>query len=228
MYKAVSDRELNYLTSQLVSKIDNKLAVTDVVEEAAPHKIIKLDEEGKLPANILKGVIPIENIPQGALERCVIVENDEERFELRKEDVQIGDTVKVLETNKMFYVKDDELLYDEAGYEIYSSGSAEKLTTGRKISLIGDAEGSVEFDGTKNVDINVIIKELTGPIILGKDVCGEILPPDVPKGTLYLKKVPGSSISTKPVILSSNLYGDTLPPGILTENDMFFLEVGSE
>lgn len=225
VYKAVSDRELNYLTGQLVSKIDNKIDLINVTDEPYANKILKLNDEGKFPADILSGIIPIENIPRGALERCVIVADDAERFDLRSNDVQVGDTVKVLSTNKMFYVKDDEFLYDEAGYEIYSSGSAEKLTIGRKISIEGDAEGDAEFDGTKDISIDLVIKSLTGPIVLGSEIYGDTLPPNAAKGTLYLKRVPGTSISTKSIVLPANMYGSSLPTGTLTENDIFFLEI---
>ena len=226
MYKAVSDRELNYLTSRLVNKIDNKIDIDGVVEEAAPYKILKLDKDGKFPADILTGTIPLDNIPKGALERCVIVSDDEARFALTIDDVQVGDTVKVLKTNKMFYVKDDEFLYDEAGYEIYSSGSAEKLTTGRDISLAGDIEGSALFDGTKNIIIDTIIKMLTGPLVLGEKIYGDTLPPNAEKGTLYLKRVPGSTISTKVIVLAGNMYGAEAPTGDeYKEDDIFFLQV---
>lgn len=225
MYKAVSDRELNYLTGQLVNKIDNKVDSINVVEEPSAHKILKLDESGKFPANILNGKIPLENIPQGALERCIIVADDEARFELRQEDVQIGDTVKVIATNKMFYVKDDTQLYDENGYEIYSSGSAEKLTNGRNIRITGDGEGNAYFDGTSDIDINLIISMLSGILTLGEENYGDTFPTEATKGRLFLKKVAGNSVSTKVVLLNNRMYGNTLPSGSLVENDVFFLKL---
>lgn len=226
MSKSVSDRELNYLTSQLVSKINDKIDNTNVVEEATPYKILKLDGEGKFPANILSGIIPMENIPKGALERCIIVADDDERFALRSNEVQVGDTVKVTATNKMFYVKDDDQLYSEEGYEIYSSGSAEKLTIGRNIIMTGDGEGYAEFDGTKDVSINLVITGLSGAITLSKENYGDQLPTDVYEGRMFLRKVEGASVSIKVITLDPDMYGDELPPtDNLNENDIYFLEL---
>ena len=125
--KGVSDYELNYLVTQLTSQIDDKLPIDDVTVEAAANKIIRLDESGKLPANILNGIIPMENLPKGAVAKCVIVENDTERLKLTIDDIQNGDTVKVNNTNKMYYVKDDTKLNSEDGYEIYNAGAASSV-----------------------------------------------------------------------------------------------------
>ena len=40
---------------------------------------------------------------------------------------------------------------------ILNAGAADKLSTARKIELTGDATGSVNFDGSKNVQLNVEI-----------------------------------------------------------------------
>ena len=107
--------------------ITDAVNVSEVVTTAAANKILKLDDEAKLPADILSGIIPIENLPKGALERCVVVANDEARFALTTEDVQLGDTVKVTDTNLMYFVKDVENLNSEAGYEIYTAGAASSV-----------------------------------------------------------------------------------------------------
>ena len=77
-----------------------------------------------LEANKITGIINIENLPQGALERCIPVENDTERFKLTTSTVQKGDTVKVVSSGKMYFVVDDTKLSTEEGYEIYTAGSA--------------------------------------------------------------------------------------------------------
>lgn len=69
-------------------------------------------------------LIPIANIPKAALERCVVVANDTERFKLTPDKAQNGDTVKVTTTNKMYFIKDDTKLNSEAGYEPYATGTA--------------------------------------------------------------------------------------------------------
>ena len=226
MYKAVSDRELNHLTKELVSKIENKLDLSEVVTEATANKIIKLDDSGKLPADILNGIIPIENIPSAALERCVIVADDEARFNLTEKDVQIGDTVKVVADNKMYYVKDTESLFDENGYEIYSSGSAEKLTNARNISLSGDVEGSVDFDGSTDVVMSVNVNKLSNPLILSNNVYGESFPSgEIEDGRMFLLKIPNSGVIANPLVLNPNLFGDEFPTENLTDGQVYFLKV---
>lgn len=79
---------------------------------------------GEVEADKITGVISIENLPQGALERCIVVADDTARFKLTTANVQVGDTVKVTATNTMYFVKDDTKLSTEEGYEVYTAGSA--------------------------------------------------------------------------------------------------------
>lgn len=78
-----------------------------------------------LSADKITGVIGIDHLPAGALERCKIVADDTARFKLTKNDIQNGDTVKVgTDANaKMYLVIDDTKLSSEAGYTIYTAGS---------------------------------------------------------------------------------------------------------
>lgn len=75
-------------------------------------------------ASKITGVIGIEHIPQGALDRLKIVTTDTQRFALTTSDVQLGDTVKVSDTGRMYYVVDESKLSSEAGYEVYTAGTA--------------------------------------------------------------------------------------------------------
>lgn len=77
-----------------------------------------------LNASKLFGTIDIARLPHGALERCVIVADDTARFALTTAKIQLGDTVKVNKTQKMYFVIDDSKLNSEAGYTVYTSGSA--------------------------------------------------------------------------------------------------------
>lgn len=77
-----------------------------------------------VPVELLSGVINIENIPHAALERCVVVADDAARFALTAEDAQVGDTVKVVATSTMYFVKDASKLSSEEGYEVYTAGTA--------------------------------------------------------------------------------------------------------
>lgn len=75
-------------------------------------------------ASAIQGVIGLDHLPAGALERCKVVKDDTARFALTKTAVQTGDTVKVTDTGKMYFIVDDSKLSTEAGYEVYTAGSA--------------------------------------------------------------------------------------------------------
>lgn len=77
-----------------------------------------------LNASKLFGTIEIARLPHGALERCVIVADDTARFALTTAKIQLGDTVKVNKTQKMYFVIDDSKLNSEAGYAVYTAGTA--------------------------------------------------------------------------------------------------------
>ena len=73
-------------------------------------------------SKIKTGTMDISRLPQAALERCVVVADDTARFKLTKEQVQIGDSVKVTNPdNLMYIVVDDNKLNVEAGYVAYSA-----------------------------------------------------------------------------------------------------------
>lgn len=70
------------------------------------------------------GIVPLANLPAGALERLVTVATDQARFALTEDDVQLGDTVKVTSTGMMYLVVDVSQLSTEAGYVQYTAGRA--------------------------------------------------------------------------------------------------------
>lgn len=78
-------------------------------------------------SKIASGTISIDRLPKAALERLVVVADDTARFKLTTATAQVGDTVKVTATNKMYLVKDDSKLNTEAGYEPYTAGSASSV-----------------------------------------------------------------------------------------------------
>lgn len=75
-------------------------------------------------SKITSGTIDIDRLPKGAIPDLVVVADDLARFALTKDNVQNGDTVKVTQTLKMYFVKDDNQLSTEAGYEEYTAGKA--------------------------------------------------------------------------------------------------------
>ena len=104
-------------------------------------------------SKITSGTIDIARLPAAALERCVVVANDTARYDLTTDDVQLGDTVKVTSTNKMYMVTDTSELDNANGYTEFSAGhaatadsaaSASRLTTARTIN-------GTSFNGTANI-----------------------------------------------------------------------------
>lgn len=77
-----------------------------------------------IDASKLTGTIDIARLPQGALDRLVKVADDDAKFALTTNDIQLGDTVKVTSTGKMYYVVDENKLSSSDGYEPYTADSA--------------------------------------------------------------------------------------------------------
>nr|UWD72930.1 MAG: hypothetical protein [Bacteriophage sp.] len=78
-------------------------------------------------SKITSGTINIDRLPKAALERMAVVADDTARFKLTTATAQVGDTVKVTATNKMYLVKDDSKLNTEDGYEPYTASSASSV-----------------------------------------------------------------------------------------------------
>ena len=99
----------------------DEFGITDAAQKDHTHES---DDITSLDASKLTGKIELERLPHGALERCVVVEDDAARLALTVQDVQKGDTVKVKENGLMYFVIDDSKLNEKGGYEIYTSGTA--------------------------------------------------------------------------------------------------------
>ena len=96
---------------------------------------------GKCLASGIQGVIDISHIPQGALERVVQVADDTARKKLTAAQAQLGDTIKVLSTGRMYIVVDESKLSTDAGYMEYTAGQAAQVpwsgVTGKPNTLGG-------------------------------------------------------------------------------------------
>mgnify|MGYP007022096273 CR=1 FL=1 len=101
----------NYKTT--VTSGSNDLVTSDAVYSAINTK-----------ADLVDGKVPMSQMPPAVIERMVSDSDDNARFQLTKSQVQNGDTVKVLSTNKMYLVVDDDYLDTEAGYSVYVAGRA--------------------------------------------------------------------------------------------------------
>lgn len=72
----------------------------------------------------LLGIIPLENLPQGAIERLVKVANNTAMLALTKDDVQNGDSVLTIDNNHMYIVTNDASLGSLDAFTEYSAGTA--------------------------------------------------------------------------------------------------------
>lgn len=77
-----------------------------------------------IDAASVTGVLPLNTIPQGALERLIHVANKTARFQLTNTQVQTGDSVIQDDTGIMYIVVDDSKLNSDAGYQEYKAGTA--------------------------------------------------------------------------------------------------------
>ncbi len=75
-------------------------------------------------AKVTSGVLDIARIPAAAIERLVPVADQTARYALTSAIVQLGDTVKQLDTGIMYVVVDTANLANSAGYSEYTAGSA--------------------------------------------------------------------------------------------------------
>lgn len=137
------------VTSDLSTDISISTVVSNDSHTHGNSTITSLD------ASKLTGTIDIARLPQGALERCVIVQSDTERFALTKNDIQKGDTVKVLTPQEtMYLVIDDTKLSSAEGYTSYSASNALTVpwsgVTGRPSSMKNPTALTIQFNGTTN------------------------------------------------------------------------------
>lgn len=104
-------------------------------------------------SKITSGTIDIARLPAGALERLVTVADQTARYALTTSDVQLGDTVKQLDTGVMYIVTDESKLNSADGYTEYTAGSATSVpwsgVTGKPSSFTPSSHthGNVTNDG---------------------------------------------------------------------------------
>lgn len=131
-----------------------------------------------IDAASVTGVLPLNTIPQGALERLIHVANKTARFQLTNTQVQTGDSVIQDDTGIMYIVVDDSKLNSDAGYQEYKAGTAlnashaanadnatNAITAGKvghslSINLIGGTSTAttikaLTFDGSSAVSFDV-------------------------------------------------------------------------
>ena len=78
-------------------------------------------------SKITSGTISIDRLPAGALERIVTVKDQNAMYALTTSTVQLGDTVKRLDTGMMYIVVNTANLSNANGYMEYTAGSASSV-----------------------------------------------------------------------------------------------------
>lgn len=120
-YKSVTVDNNGHVVAGFNPTTLSEYGITDAAEKTHQHTtndIISLD------GSKITGVIPIEAIPAGALERLVPVSDESAMYALTADDVQLGDTVQLNDTKLMYLVVDTGNLNNSKGYREYTAGSA--------------------------------------------------------------------------------------------------------
>ena len=117
----------------------------------------------KIDGTTIEGLVPLNSIPQGAIDHLVKVANQAERLKLTTATVQLGDSVLQTNTGVMYIVVDDTKLNSEAGYQEYKASTAldslhadeadtaDKLTVARTIRINLGSASAASFNGTANI-----------------------------------------------------------------------------
>lgn len=93
-----------------------------------------------IDAASVTGMLPLNTIPQGALERLVHVANKTARFRLTNTQVQTGDSVIQDDTGIMYIVVNDSKLNSDAGYQEYKAGTALNANSAGYATKAGSAD----------------------------------------------------------------------------------------
>lgn len=117
----------------------------------------------KIDGTTIEGLVPLNSIPQGAIDHLVKVANQTERLKLTTATVQLGDSVLQTDTGVMYIVVDDTKLNSAAGYQEYKASTAldslhadeadtaDKLTVARTIRINLGSASAASFNGTANI-----------------------------------------------------------------------------
>jgi hypothetical protein len=92
-----------------------------------------------IDATKLTGLVPLANLPQGALERLIHVSDEKARFALTTNDIQLGDSVIQDDTGVMYIVVDESKLNSSDGYQEYKSATALEAEHAKVSDKLGSA-----------------------------------------------------------------------------------------
>lgn len=114
-----------------------------------------------LDATTLKGMVPLNTLPQAALERLVKVANRAARLALTNSQVQTGDSVLQIDTKTMYVVVDDTKLNVEDGYQEYKAGTAVRAEYVPWSGVENKVNASASTDGLMSKEDKVRLDNLT-------------------------------------------------------------------
>lgn len=105
-----------------------------------------------VPATGILGVIPLANIPHGAIEKLVKVANNTAMLALTTDDVQNGDSVLTIDNNHMYIVTDQDQLGNMAAFTEYSAGTATHALEADKATHATSADTADEAKHAASAD----------------------------------------------------------------------------
>lgn len=118
----------------------------------------------KIDGTTIEGIIPLASIPQGALEKLIKVRNEEARFQLTTNEVQLGDSVLQIDTGVMYIVVDESNLSNSNGYQEYKAATALKAEEANRLGsdTIGSSSLPIYLNGGTPVAIEKLAIENGG------------------------------------------------------------------
>lgn len=145
---------------------------------AAANYVKNSDLGNPLSAPMLdaNGILNINNIPKSAIEKLVKVTDDNARFLLTIDDVQNGDSVKVMDSGKTYFVIDENKLDNEDGFEAYTAEIAAAVEWAGVLSnpFADYVPGDFEAAFIKNTAFNKNFGTTAGTVAEGSAI-GDIL-----------------------------------------------------
>lgn len=124
MAKYLDSTGLTHLVQKLKKDVIPNVKVNAAAKADTAAKADVATKANSVDAANINGTIPISKIPQGALERVVTVADETAWLKLTTSQVQLGDTVKVTSTGRMYIVIDESKLTSKDGYMEYAAGHA--------------------------------------------------------------------------------------------------------
>lgn len=152
---------------------------------------------------VTTGTLPLSVLPQGALERLVKVADEEARFALTTDDIQLGDSVLQLDTGVMYIVIDQTKLNSADGYQEYSAGtavSAERVEHALTIQKNGVQEFVYDGSTARTLNIALGFSDLSGTIAASQIPDSIITSAKIADGAVTTAKLADSSVNSAKII----------------------------